>query len=121
MGDVHYLSTCETSRQRLLEKWVGAAIDAHPNSAVAERWRELAFATLHKYPGAPAPSQSSLDLELVDGLSTLERARLTQLVSEYIEHYMDDVNGLVQAMHGELLTLQRKVAEQEINNSKEVT
>lgn len=120
MGDVHYLKSDDLSRQRLLEKLVGEAIDTHPNVSVARRWREMAKETLRKFPGAPAPSQETLDLDMVGALTDLERARLVDAVQNYVESYANDVNKQVQAMHGEMLLLQRAVAEFEIGSSEKI-
>ncbi len=113
MGDIHYLPTVEGAQARLLEKQIERTISSHPDKDVAKRWNELAQASLKKYPGPPSPSRAVLDLDMMSRLNDQERDEVVNAVQGYLESYFEDVRQQLIQMHGDMLRLQKKVAEYE--------
>lgn len=67
MSNVHQIATSKESHARLLEQWI---VEQHPNKVVAARWAELAKETAVKFPGPPSPSQTEINLNSLESLST---------------------------------------------------
>jgi len=115
MGDVHQIGTSKASHARLLEQWIVETISQHPNEAVAARWAEMARTTAHKFPGPPSPSQSEIDLSSLQSLSVDDKEHVLNELERFMSGYFDDVRQQLMLVHGELLALQKTVAELEVN------
>lgn len=117
MGDVHHLRTSSDSQARLLEQWITQTISQHPDTAIAERWSAMARKTARQFPGPPAPSQNEMDLTDIHFASDEDKDKAVNAVEKYIASYFDDVRAQLMAMHGELLKLQKTVAELETRDN----
>jgi len=113
MGTIHQLPTDAESQVRLLEKLVSDMIAEHPDPVVAQRWQDMARATMARYPGPPLPSQPVLDLQQVQGLTVQQMQELQEITQQWLLRYFDDVRAQLMQVHHELLSLQKKVAEYE--------
>ena len=71
----------------------------------------MASITCQKYPGAPWPTQETLPLDVLQSLDEDTREAVLTAVQEFMHSYFDDVNTQLLAVHRELLTLQKQVAE----------
>ena len=111
MGDIRYLPSARTNAARLLERVVEETIRRHPDAGIAARWSSMARETIARWPGPPAPSVASLEFDA--GLDDARRAELIALLERWMESYFGDVRDQLMDMHGEMLTLQRRVAELE--------
>jgi len=118
MGDVHHLRTSSDTQARLLEQWITQTIAEHPDAKIAQRWAELAQVTARKFPGPPTPSKSELDLSGVSFNSDEDKANALSEVEAFISSYFDDVRQQLMQVHGEMLKLQKTVAELELNQKK---
>ena len=114
MGEVHYLPTARESAARRLERAVGEAIARHPDPAVGERWAAMARETIARWPGPPLPTHARLELDTDGSLEPAVRAHLLATLERWFESYVEDVRVQMMAMHAELFTLQRRVAELEV-------
>ena len=114
MGDIHYLPTARASSARLLERVVREAIARHPDPRVAACWSEMARTSIARWPGPPSPSRSRLELDFDDALDAEQRRRLLVALDRWMESYFDDGREQMMEMHGEMLALQRRVAEQRV-------
>ncbi len=113
MDNVHHLHTDANAHARLLAQWIGETIAQHPDADVAKRWSELARETALKFPGPPAPSQPDIDLSSLDTLSERDKERVFAELQGFLSSYFDDVRKQLMQVHGELLALQKTVAELE--------
>jgi hypothetical protein len=113
MGNIHYLSTPVDAQARLLEQWIAHTIAQHTDKDVARRWMEMASETARKYPGPPHPSQSELELAMLSDMDTEQREAVLGAVQAYLESYFNDVRGQLMSIHGDILRLQKRVAELE--------
>ena len=113
MDNVHHLRTSTDSHARLLEQWITETISQHPDEYVAGRWSEMARETARKFPGPPAPSKTDIDLRDLQSLSDSDRERVFVEVETFVSSYFDDVRQQLMQVHGELLGLQKKIAELE--------
>ncbi len=113
MGKIHHLHTGAESQARLLEKWIVETIAEYPDSAVASRWAELARETAKKYPGPPSPSKTELDLSLLNSLPDSDKEQIVLEVQSFLASYFNDVRTQLMNVHGDLLRLQKRVAELE--------
>jgi len=113
MGDVHHLGTSADAQARLLEKWITDTISEHPDKAIAKRWSEMARETARKFPGPPLPSQADINLDELTSLSCADKERVVNEVEGFIGSYFNDVRQQLMQVHGELLRLQKTVAELE--------
>lgn len=113
MDNVHHLRTSTDSNARLLEQWITEIISKHPDAYVAARWSEMARETARKFPGPPAPTKTELDLSDLESLSEADRERVFTVVNSFVGSYFDDVRQQLMQVHGELLKLQKNVAELE--------
>lgn len=111
MGTVHQLPNAVETRNRLLGNVVRNLIEQHPDPEVAARWSAMAEQTITRYPGPPPPSQPVLDLASVAGLDKIQLAAIQALTDQWLGNYFDDVRKQLMSVHGDLLTLQRKLAE----------
>lgn len=114
MGDIHYLPAGRERAARLLESAVRDAIADHPDPRVAARWARMARRTISRWPGPPTPSMAVIDLDTDATLDVADRARLIDACEHWIESYFGEVRDQMLAMHHELLSLQRQVAELEV-------
>lgn len=111
MGTLHQLPTDVDAHARLMNKLVNDAIAEHPDAEVAQRWMAMAQETLTRYPGPPMPSQPTLDLDTIEGLSN-EQAQLIRAKCEsWLQSYFEDVRDQLMRLHSDILTLQKLVAE----------
>lgn len=113
MDNVHHLRTSTDSHARLLEQWITETIAQHPDAYVATRWAEMARETALKFPGPPVPSKSELNLRDLDSLCDEDRVRVITELDSFVGSYFDDVRQQLMQVHGELLKLQKKIAELE--------
>ncbi len=111
MGSLHQLPTNADAQARLLSQWVRDSIASHPEPRVAKIWSEMAVETLSRFPGPPMPTQAVLNLDDVEGLTDEQRNALFELTRHWMESYFSDVHQQLMLMHGELLKLQRQIAE----------
>ena len=118
MGDIHYLPTNSATQQRLLEKLVTDTIGEHPDPAVAVRWAKLARETLRKYPGPPSPTRTQLDLGELGTVDDATRQRIVTEVKTYVESYFNDVRDQLMHIHGDILLLQKEIAELELRETR---
>ena len=116
MDNVHHLRTSTDSQARLLEQWITETIAHHPDEYVAARWTEMARETARKFPGPPAPTKSDINLDELQSLTDGDKERVFSEVGAFIDSYFDDVRQQVMQMHGEMLKLQKQVAELEKHN-----
>jgi len=93
MADIVQFPQTENQQARQLQNWVAEIINEHPDKNVAKTWAAMAAVTCQQFPSAPWPTQETLS-------------------QEFMESYFADVNTQLLAMHKELLTLQKLVAEQ---------
>ena len=114
MGDVHRLPTAREASARLLERLVADAIGGHPDPRVATRWSAMARASIARHPGPPLPTRPVLDLDAVDGLSAPAREGVARAARAWLGSYFEDVRAELLAMQREMLTLQKRVAELEV-------
>ena len=116
MGDIRYLPSARENASRLLERAVGEAIARHPDPEVAARWSAMARETIARWPGPPSPTRARLELE--PGLEDARRAELLAVIERWIESYFGDVRDQLMEVHGEILALQRRVAELELERER---
>ena len=116
MGDIRYLPSARENAARLLERAVGEAIARHPDPEVAARWSAMAGETIARWPGPPSPTRARLELD--SGLDAARRAELLAVIERWIEGYFGDVRDQLTEMHGEMLALQRRVAELEVERER---
>ena len=116
MGDIRYLPSARENAARLLERAVNEAIARHPDPDVATRWSALARGTIARWPGPPSPTFARLELDA--GLDEAGRERLLGLLERWIESYFGDVRDQLMEMHGEMLSLQRRVVELELAHER---
>jgi len=114
MGNIHQIPTDATAHARLLEQLVSASIASHPDSEVARRWTDMAKETLARYPGPPLPSQAELNLDGISQLSAEDRDAVMVSVTAWLENYFNDVRAQLMDVHRDLLSLQKRVAEQDV-------
>lgn len=114
MGSLHHLPTAATAHARLLEQLVSEMISRHPDKEVAEKWAKMARESMLRYPGPPLPSQPVLDLDTIENLNLEQKKQLLALTQKWLEYYFNDVRNQLMGMHRDLLGLQRRVAELEI-------
>lgn len=114
MGDIHHFPRTRNTETRLLEKLIDETISAHSDSRVAERWSGMAKKTFARYPGPPMPSQSMLDIDGIEGLDEEQRLCLLNALQQWLDSYFNDVNTQLLQVHGDLLVLQKRVAELEV-------
>ena len=115
MGDVHKIATSRESRARLLEQWIAETISQHPDKVVAARWAEMAKETAVKFPGPPSPSQTEINLNCLETLSTNDKEVVLDELERFMSSYFDDVRQQLMRVHAELLRLQKRVAELEVD------
>lgn len=113
MGDIHTLPTGRDAAARLFERIVVETIEACPDQRVAERWAQLARETTSQFFGPPSPSQPEMDLGL-SGLDEESRRCVHDAAAAWMESYFNDVRGSMMAMHRELLSAQKRIAELEV-------
>jgi len=119
MSDIRYLPGARRNAARVLERAVGEAIARHPDADVAARWSAMARETIARWPGPPVPSMTRLELDL--GLDDARRARLGTALERWTESYFGDVRDQLMEMHGEMLALQRRVAEQDVARERSMS
>lgn len=113
MGDIVDFPQSENQQARQLRQWVTETISQHPDERVAARWAEMASITCCKFPNAPWPSQETLALDVIQSLDDETREAVLKTVQEFMLSYFDDVNTQLLAVHGEMLSLQKQIAEQQ--------
>ncbi len=94
-----------------LQNWVTEVIGQHPDKQVAERWASMAQMTCKRFPGAPWPSQESVELDALAPLDVATQEAVINAVHVFMQSYFTDVNNQLMAMHKEILTLQKQIAE----------
>ena len=114
MGSIHYLPSERDGAARLLARTVGEAISRHPEPRVAERWAAMARLSVARWPGPPLPSRPALDLDALGPLDEAQRERIVAALERWMDGYFADVRDQLMEIHGELLSLQRRVAEHEV-------
>ncbi len=118
MADVVFLPDNKDKELRLLQQTLAAAIRSHPDSAIAERWNEMAQVSVQRFPGPPLPSTACLDLSELTNLSQRETEELLSRIEHYLAGYLQDVRDQLMRMHGDMWRLQKRIAELE---SEEIT
>lgn len=113
MGDIHQIGTSKEAHARLLEKWIVETIAKHPDKSVAERWSAMAQETARKFPGPPTPTQAAIDLSGLASMSAEDKEHVLNELERFMVGYFDDVRQQLMQVHGELLKLQKTVAELE--------
>ncbi|MFK7860739.1 MAG: hypothetical protein AB8B64_18120 [Granulosicoccus sp.] len=88
-------------------------IAQHPDAEVARRWTEMARKTMGRYPGPPMPTHPVLDLDSVEGLSASQASAVHKLTERWLQSYFEDVRDQLMKVHGDLLKLQKTIAELE--------
>ena len=111
MGTIYQIPTTADANLRLLVNSVNDMISRHPDPLVARRWAEMASKTLLRYCAPPVPSQPVLDLDSVDGLSSEQKHQLRSMTELWLQSYFDDVRDQLMNVHGDMLKLQKAVAE----------
>lgn len=119
MGKLHYLPTATNAHARLLNQMAGDMIGMHPDEQVAAHWAVMARESLQRYPGPPPPSVPVLDLDEVPELSHEGRQKLQTLARRWQESYYQDVRMQLMSVHRDLLGLQRRVAELELQQDRQ--
>ncbi len=114
MGDIHQLPTRRDAAARLLERIVIETIEACPDQRVAERWAKLARETTHRYVSPPNPTHPRLDINGIPDLSAESRERIHAAAAAWLNSYFNDVRGQMMAMHRDLLSAQKRIAELEV-------
>ena len=114
MGDVHRMPTARDASVRLLERLVAEAIGTHPDARVAARWAAMARASVARHPGPPLPTRPVLDLGGARGLSVEARRSVTRAAEAWLASYFEDVRAELLGMQREMLGLQKRVAELEV-------
>ena len=112
MADIVQFPQTENQQARQLQNWVAGIINEHPDKNVAKTWAAMAAVTCQQFPSAPWPTQETLSLDVVQTLDNHTREQVLNALQEFMESYFADVNTQLLAMHKELLTLQKLVAEQ---------
>ena len=95
---------------RLIEKSL-----YHDDENVLEIWQTLVKEYINKYPGVPSPSGT---LNLVVPIET-EQALLDIIaadIEQYIQEYVSDVKRMMLNMLGDIILLQREVAEKRVSD-----
>ena len=118
MGSLHHLPMAADSHARLLEQLVNEAIAAHPDEEVARIWAGLAQESLKRYASPPMPTHPVMDLNRIEGLSDAQKASTQSVVQEWLEHYLEDVCQQLMCIHRDFLSLQKQVAELEVERQR---
>lgn len=118
LSNIFHLYSDAQTQSRLLERTVLNTIAEHPDKDVALRWQELAKETISRYPGPPLPSQPNLDLNGVDGLTPDQIKDIESRTEQWLSEYFKDVLAQLMNVHRDLLTLQKQIAEFEVENSR---
>lgn len=111
MADIVDFPRNQNHQARELHNWVTDVIRQHPDKGVANRWAEMAKDTCQRFPGAPWPTQESVSLEALARLDASTQEEVLNAVQAFMQSYFNDVNNQTLAMHREILTLQKQVAE----------
>jgi hypothetical protein len=114
MGDIHQLPTRQDAAARLLERIVIETIEACPDQRVAARWARLARETTHRYVSPPNPTHPQLNIQRIPDLDAQAREQIHAAAAAWLESYFDDVRAQMMAMHRDLLTAQKRIAELEV-------
>ena len=114
MGDIHTLPTGRDAAARLLERIVIDTIESCPDRRVAERWAQLAKKTTAKYVSPPNPTQQILEFPGLAHLDDASRRQIAESAAAWMESYFGDVRGCMMAMHRDLLSAQKHIAELEV-------
>ena len=120
MGSIHQLPTAADAQYRLLQRIVKETIENHPNPAVARKWASLAKETLERYPGPPTPTNPVIDLDAIDDLTDEQRTALYSLLKTWLDSYLLDVRNQLMDVHRDLLRLQKRIAELEVQSSESI-
>lgn len=113
MADIVNFPQSENQRVRQLQNWVSEVISQHPDKNVAARWTAMASETCQRFPSAPLPTQQTLPLDVIQSLNDETREAVLNAVQVFMLSYFNDVNEQLLAVHRELLTLQKQIAEHE--------
>lgn len=113
MADIIDFPQSENHQSRHLQNWVVEVIRQHPDEHVAARWAAMAEQTCQLFPSAPWPTQETIDLDVLAALDDTTREAVLVAVQGFMQSYFSDVNAQLMAIHKELLTLQKRVAENE--------
>lgn len=113
MGTIYQMPSAADAKIRLMVKAVNEMILQHPDPSVAKRWAALASESLARYSSPPPPSQPVLDLDSVDDLSAEQKQQLHSLTQRWLESYLEDVRDQLMNVHGDMLKLQKQIAELE--------
>ena len=114
MGDIHYFPAARERSARLLEAAVRDAIVGHPDPQVAVRWLYRARQTIARWPGPPVPSLDSIVIDTGSKLDAEQRDLIIDACSRWIDGYFEEVGDQMMAMHREMLSLQKALAELEV-------
>jgi len=117
MGSIHYLPTTRDSGIRMLERAVTQAIASHRDPRVAALWGPMARDTLTRWSGPPVPSSGRLDVAVEKPLADADRQRVIAALTAWTDSYFGDVCACMMEMHREILTLQQRVAELEVERA----
>ena len=121
MADIVDFPQSENQQARHLQNWVTEVIREHPDENVAHKWAAMAALTCQKFPSAPWPSQGTLSADVIQKLDDDTREEVLKAVNQFIQSYFNDVNTQLLAVHKEILSLQKQIAEQQEGYSEEVT
>lgn len=86
----------------------------HANPKVELRWKEMALSTIERFIEKPAPNERGFAISL--NISEQEKISLQEAVSKYLEDYSKSVEARHMEMLGEIIRLQREIAELEVDN-----
>ena len=114
MGDIHQLPTRRDAAARLLERIVIETIQACPDQRVADRWASLARETTHRYMAPPNPTHPQLNIQRIPDLDDASREQIHAAAAAWLDSYFDDVRAQMMAMHRDLLSAQKRIAELEV-------
>lgn len=112
MADIVDFPQSENQQARQLQNWVAEVIGQHPDENVAQRWSVMASATCQQFSSAPWPTQETLPLDVLQTLDDDTREAVLNALQEFMQSYFNDVNTQLLAVHREILTLQKQIAEQ---------
>lgn len=110
MADIIDLSNIKEFKLRELEKILERNM-THNDADVLALWKKFAKESFRKYPGAPNPSKNQLSLEFPACVSEKQRDNIVISIKAFLGDYQDDVQNVMLKMLGDIILLQKNVAE----------